>query len=167
MQLFKRYVAVVLWSDFFSRNSLSLFIFLVVSEAATGEVFVKKRCSYNFAKFAGKHLCQNLFFNKVAVTFFAEQNRLLLPFLAIICKCFRKINLNFHGKSVPYLANNFMLKGNRNTRQAYEISSKLSTLNIFYTFVYFFYWLWTCKFLLDSSLIGTLPVNLILNLGKF
>ena len=102
-------------------------------------VFFKKRCSQNFAKFAGKHLCQNLFFNKVAVTFFAEQNRLLLPFLAIICKCFRKINLNFHGKSVPYLANNFMFKGNRNTRQAYEISSKLSTLNIFCTFVCFLY----------------------------
>ena len=30
------------------------------------EVFFQKRCSWNFAKFTGKHLCQSLFFNKVA-----------------------------------------------------------------------------------------------------
>ena len=41
------------------------------TEAVT-EVFCKKRCSVrkgvlrNFAKFTGKHLCQSLFFNKVA-----------------------------------------------------------------------------------------------------
>ena len=29
------------------------------------DVFYKKRCSY-LAKFMGKHLCQSLFFNKVA-----------------------------------------------------------------------------------------------------
>ena len=31
------------------------------------EVFYKKVVLVNFAKFTGKHLCQNLFFNKVAV----------------------------------------------------------------------------------------------------
>ena len=30
------------------------------------EVFCKKRVLRNFAKFRGKHLCQSLFFNKVA-----------------------------------------------------------------------------------------------------
>ena len=30
------------------------------------KVFCKKRCFRNFAKFTGKHLCQSLFFNKVA-----------------------------------------------------------------------------------------------------
>ena len=30
------------------------------------EVFCKKRCSWNFTKFTEKHLCQSLFFNKVA-----------------------------------------------------------------------------------------------------
>ena len=30
------------------------------------EVFYKKRCSKNFAKFTGKQLCQSFFFNKVA-----------------------------------------------------------------------------------------------------
>ena len=30
------------------------------------EVLCKKRCSRNFAKFTGKHLCQSLFFNKIA-----------------------------------------------------------------------------------------------------
>ena len=31
------------------------------------EVFCKKDIVRNFAKFTGKHLCQNLYFNKVAV----------------------------------------------------------------------------------------------------
>ena len=30
------------------------------------ELFCKKRCFRNFAKFTGKHLCQSLFFNKAA-----------------------------------------------------------------------------------------------------
>ena len=30
------------------------------------EVFCKKSVLRNFAKFSGKHLCQSLFFNKVA-----------------------------------------------------------------------------------------------------
>ena len=30
------------------------------------DVFCKKRCSQKFRKFTGKHLCQSLFFNKVA-----------------------------------------------------------------------------------------------------
>ena len=36
------------------------------SEAATIRCSVKKGVLRNFAKFAGKHLCQSLFFNKVA-----------------------------------------------------------------------------------------------------
>ena len=35
-------------------------------EATTGGVFCKKGILRNFAKFTGKHLCQSLFFNKVA-----------------------------------------------------------------------------------------------------
>ena len=34
------------------------------SEAGTGRVLLKKRTLKNFAKFAGKHLRRNLFFNK-------------------------------------------------------------------------------------------------------
>ena len=30
------------------------------------EVFHEENCSWNFEKFTGKHLCQSLFFNKVA-----------------------------------------------------------------------------------------------------
>ena len=36
------------------------------SEAARPEVFCKKGTLKNFVKFTGKHLCQSLFFNKVA-----------------------------------------------------------------------------------------------------
>ena len=34
------------------------------------EVFLKKGVLKNFAKFTGKHLCQGLFFNKVAGLFY-------------------------------------------------------------------------------------------------
>ena len=40
-------------------------------EAATGDV-VKKGVLRNFAKVTGKHLCQSLFFNKVALVSFCE-----------------------------------------------------------------------------------------------
>ena len=36
------------------------------TEAATGGVLSEKVFFRNFTKFTGKHLCQNLFFNKVA-----------------------------------------------------------------------------------------------------
>ena len=36
------------------------------SEAATGDILLRKGVLRNFAKFTGKHLCQSLFFNKVA-----------------------------------------------------------------------------------------------------
>ena len=42
-------------------------IFLKHTEAGLPEVFYKKGVLRNFTKFTGKHLCQSLFFNKVAV----------------------------------------------------------------------------------------------------
>ena len=46
-------------SDMF--NAFQLF-----SEAATAGVLQKRGVLRNFTKFTGKHLCQSLFFNKVA-----------------------------------------------------------------------------------------------------
>ena len=40
--------------------------FLTESRSSRPEVFYKKGVVKNFAKFTGKHLCQSLFFNKVA-----------------------------------------------------------------------------------------------------
>ena len=63
--------------------------FRTVSKAATGGILVRKGVLRNFAKFTGKHLCQSLFFNKVAGLNFAKflsttflrntSGRLLLP----------------------------------------------------------------------------------------
>ena len=59
-------------------------------------VFCKKRCSRNFAKFTGKHLCESLFFNKVAgnenvYPFIQEKLNLLLgTFLCFIIKFYIK-----------------------------------------------------------------------------
>ena len=39
---------------------------MTVSEAVVRKCSVKKGVRRNFAKFTGKHLCQRLFFNKVA-----------------------------------------------------------------------------------------------------
>ena len=40
---------------------------LNINKSSRLEVFFKKGALRNFAKFTGKHLCQSLFFNKVAV----------------------------------------------------------------------------------------------------
>ena len=49
------------------QSSFVLFIiFTVKSRSSRPEVFCKKDILTNFAKFTGKHLCQRLFFNKVA-----------------------------------------------------------------------------------------------------
>ena len=39
---------------------------MMASRSSRPEVFCKTGVLGNFAKFTGKHLCQNLFFNKVA-----------------------------------------------------------------------------------------------------
>ena len=44
----------------------NLLIYLKIAETATGGVLYKKDVLRNFTKFTGKHLCQCLFFNKVA-----------------------------------------------------------------------------------------------------
>ena len=44
------------------------------------EVFCKKDVLRNFAKFTGKHLCQSLFFNKVAGRNFMEKETLAQVF---------------------------------------------------------------------------------------
>ena len=52
---------------------------LVIVRSSRPEVFCKKDVLKNFAKFTGKHLCQRLFFNKVADwRFFIEYLRWLL-----------------------------------------------------------------------------------------
>ena len=50
-------------SNFYS--STIYYNFVLSIEAATGGVLLRKGVLRNFAKFAGKHLCQSLYFNKV------------------------------------------------------------------------------------------------------
>ena len=56
----------LLRKHFNSYFSDMLYPFLQISDAATRRCFIKKGVTKNFAKFTGKHLCQSLFFNKVA-----------------------------------------------------------------------------------------------------
>ena len=55
-----------------SGNTLAWNIFLILTpynsrkESSRQELFCKKAVIRNFTKFTGKHLCQSLFFNKVA-----------------------------------------------------------------------------------------------------
>ena len=48
------------------REISTISLSLHMTEAATRGVLLKKGVLRNFAKFTGKHLCQSLFFNKVA-----------------------------------------------------------------------------------------------------
>ena len=50
----------MLESSFFSKNK----IFETIFRSSRPDEFCKKGVLENFAKFAGKHLCQRLFFNK-------------------------------------------------------------------------------------------------------
>ena len=43
-----------------------MMVYFPLRRSSRPEVFCKKGALRNFAKFTGKHLCQNLFFNKVA-----------------------------------------------------------------------------------------------------
>ena len=52
------------------------------------EVFCEKGVLINFAKFTGKHLCQSLFFNKVAGACICVSK-------AAICRCFTAFWENF------------------------------------------------------------------------
>ena len=54
------------------------------------EVFYKKGVLRNFAKFTGKHLCQSLFFNKVAGTAcnFIKKETLAQVFSCQFCEIF-------------------------------------------------------------------------------
>ena len=55
------------------------------------EVFCKKGVPGNFAKFTGKHLCQSLFFNKVAGLWLAaiKKETLAQVFSCEFCKIFK------------------------------------------------------------------------------
>ena len=58
------------------------------------EVFCKKGVLGNFAKFIGKHLCQNLFFNKVAglrpeACNFIKKETLAQMFSCELCKIYK------------------------------------------------------------------------------
>ena len=48
------------------QDTYSVLIFVNSCQKQPPEVSMKKGVLENFAKFAGKHLCQSLFFNKVA-----------------------------------------------------------------------------------------------------
>ena len=50
----------------FLANSVVVWIGTLCFQKQPPEVFNKKSVLKNFTKFTGKHLCQSLFFNKVA-----------------------------------------------------------------------------------------------------
>ena len=60
------YINMFLHFEIRYRHSKFFQLHLIVSRSRRLEVFCKKAVQRNFAKFTGKHLCQCLFFNKVA-----------------------------------------------------------------------------------------------------
>ena len=63
----KRRILNVLWIKKLRFQKLHVFCYQNSSSSSSRpDVFCKKGALENFAKFTGKHLCQSLFFNKVA-----------------------------------------------------------------------------------------------------
>ena len=63
----------------------------VVQRCSVKKVFCKKGALRNFIKFTGKHLCQSLFFNKVADTFL-NKTPLVAGSALRLCKSLGKVN---------------------------------------------------------------------------
>ena len=55
-----------LFLNLYKFHDQMYFVMIRISRSSHQEVFYKKRVLRNFAKFTGKHLCQGLFFHKVA-----------------------------------------------------------------------------------------------------
>ena len=65
-EIFREVVVTIIFLSKLTGNLVVVFSATVVSEAVVRMCSVKKGVLGNFAKFTGKHLCQRLFFNKVA-----------------------------------------------------------------------------------------------------
>ena len=61
---------IELWIKINNQLSFENHISFFCWKASEAEVFCKKGVLRNFTKFTGKHLCQNLFFNKAALHFY-------------------------------------------------------------------------------------------------
>ena len=122
-------------------------------------VFCEKGVLRNFAKFTGKHLCQRLFFNKVAgrgLVFSCEfceisKNNFFYrtpPVAASIClfKC-----ENGNSRTICEICSKLTIKNNRSYLVSLRRSAVLLTLNRFHTMFWFFHCsLWTNKWRLRS-----------------
>ena len=73
---------------------LSLLFLVNLSRSSRPEVFCKKDALRNFTRFTGKHLCQGLFFNKVAYP------RLAQVFFCEFCEISKSKNTFFHRTSL-------------------------------------------------------------------
>ena len=56
----------MMWSNKKKKKCLKLYSWYYSFKSSRPELFCKKGVLKNFTKFRGKHLCQSLFFNKVA-----------------------------------------------------------------------------------------------------
>ena len=88
---------------------------------------MEKRVLRNFIKFTGKHLCQSLFFNKIA-RFWPEA-----------CNFIKKETLTQVFSSEFYEISKNTFSNRTPLRNGVVLVSLLLTLNIFYTLIYCFY----------------------------
>ena len=75
------------------------------------EVFCKKGILRNFAKFTGNHLCQSLYFNKIADLRPAtlDSGTLAQVFSCEFCKIFKNNFFTEHLSTTAFLTNNCFL----------------------------------------------------------
>ena len=69
--------------SYVTKNIFSYFYCVAIGSSSRPDGFCENGVLRNFAKFTGKHLCQSLFFNKVAGGEYVRQIDILSMFLSV------------------------------------------------------------------------------------
>ena len=75
--------------------------------SSRAEVFCKKGVPRNFTKFAGKHMCQNLFFNKAETCNFIKNETLVQVFSCEFCETFKNTFFAEHLRATASVPSTF------------------------------------------------------------
>ena len=103
-------------------------ILAVLARSSHPEVFCKKGALRNFIKFTGKHLCQSLFFNKVADLRLATLLKKRLWHRCFYCE-FCEISKNTFFDKTPLVAASDLLS------RYLSLRKKLSTFTLLHKFI--------------------------------
>ena len=123
---------------------LLLLPFSIISRSSRPEVFCKKGVLRNVTKFTGKHLCQSLFFNKVA--------GLDLPSCLHVCIVFRAYMLTFQRCLIAYNTRSHAKVPCVLTCSSANVSCNLQRTVVFTDKFFFDFWYFSLPFSCETKL---------------